>query len=524
MSAPACAEPMPQPPGHLFFGNAPDVGKVTPVQNLMKLARRYGPIFRLALPGRSVVVVSGIRIVDEICSDARFDKRVTGSVAQLRSIGGDGLLTARTEEPNWRKAHNILLSAFSMQSMHTYFPIMTEIADQLVSKWEGMGERGIDVAADMTRLTLETIARCGFDYTFDSLSREAQHPFVESMVRCLREGMDRAQRLWFEEWLSAGRRRRFEGDSAYLFSTVDAVVKQRRAAAAGASSPDLLALMLEGVDKASGEKLDDVNIRHQIITFLIAGHETTSGLLSFALYFLMRAPAALEKARAEAHAVLGAAPTLTEVAQVSKLRYITQVLRECLRLWPVAPAFARYPKQDTVIGGQCPVLTTDTILILSPILHRDPSVWGDDAERFDPDRWTPEAEKTRPPNAYLPFGVGQRSCIGRFFAMQEAVVALATVLHRVNLQGDPAYELTVKETITLKPSGFTLRASRIPAVPVPGGSNGHSASPPFAAAPTAAATTGAADGHPDGAAAGPLLLVLYGWTSAPKGPLTPRLF
>ena len=173
MSNKGAAARMPQPPGSFLFGNAPDVGKVTPVQNLMKLARANGPVFRLALPGRSLVVASGFRIVDELCSDARFDKRVAGSVAQLRSIGGDGLLTARTEEPNWRKAHNILLSAFSLQSMHTYFPIMTEIADQLVRKWEGMGERGIDVASDMTRLTLETIARCGFDYTFDSFRRSS---------------------------------------------------------------------------------------------------------------------------------------------------------------------------------------------------------------------------------------------------------------------------------------------------------------------------------------------------------------
>jgi len=518
MSTRTTAARMPQPPGHLFFRNAPDVGKVTPVQNLMKLARRHGPIFRLALPGRSVVVVSGFRYVDEICSDARFDKRVTGSVAQLRSIGGDGLLTANTAEPNWKKAHNILLSAFSMQSMHTYFPIMNEIADQLVARWEERGPRGIDVAADMTRLTLETIARCGFDYTFDSLSREEQHPFVESMVRCLREGMERAQRLWFEEWLTGGKRRRFEADSRYLFDTVDAVVKQRRAAASAGGTADLLALMLQGVDKVSGEKLDDVNIRHQIITFLIAGHETTSGLLSFALYFLMRNPAVMEKARAEAHAVLGAGRTLTDVAQVSQLRYITQVLRESLRLWPVAPAFARYPRQDTVIGGQYPVTTSDTILILSPILHRDPSVWGEDAERFDPDRWTPEEEKKRPPNGYLPFGVGQRSCIGRFFAMQEALVALATVLHRVDLEGDSSYELKVKETITLKPSGFTLRARRIPSVATAAAA--PAVRPASGAAPAAAAlaqpslaqpspaTNGSGNGN--GGAHGPSVLVLYG--------------
>ena len=207
-----------------------------------------GMLYRVKLPGRSPIVVSGFSLVDEICADKRFDKRVTGAVEKLRAAAGDGLFTAHTQEPNWRKAHNILLSAFSFQSMHTYFPIMAEIAEQLVAKWERMGQNGLDVAADMTRLTLDTIARCGFDYRFDSLSGSEQHPFVTSMVRALREGLEQAQRLWIEDWLAVRKRRRFRRDIGFLFSTVDRVIKERRGKSPS-EKPDLLDLMLHGVDK-----------------------------------------------------------------------------------------------------------------------------------------------------------------------------------------------------------------------------------------------------------------------------------
>ncbi|HVP17846.1 MAG TPA: cytochrome P450, partial [Spirochaetia bacterium] len=437
----------------------------------------------------------------EICSDKRFDKRVTGAVEKLRPLGGDGLFTAHTDEPNWKKAHNILVSAFSFQAMRNYFPIMAEIAEQLVARWEGLGrDQGLDVAADMTRLTLDTIARCGFDYRFDSLSSSEQHPFVMSMVRALREGLERAQRLWIEDWLAVRKQRRFTKDLDFLFETVDRVIQERRSRSSSSAAPDLLELMLHSADKATGERLDDVNIRYQIITFLIAGHETTSGLLSFALYFLLKNPAYLERVRDEVESVL--APDtrgVTEFEQVSRLRYVSQVLKETLRLWPTAPAFARHPYVDSVIGGKYRVLSSDSILVLTPMLHRDKSVWGDDAEVFDPEHFSPDAEKKRPANAFLPFGVGQRSCIGRFFAMQEATLVLATILHRLDLFSDPKYTLSVKETLTLKPEGFCIWAVRRSL-----SSRAAANKPPQAAAIEAGQAQAGEVGH------GAPLMVLYG--------------
>ena len=154
--------------------------------------------------------------------------------------------------------------------------------------------------------------------------------------------------------------------------------------------------MLTGVDKKTGQGLDDVNIRYQILTFLIAGHETTSGLLSFAVYFLLKNPDSLAKAYEEVDRVLGprgeAAPTHTQVHQ---LVYVQQVLKESLRLWPTAPAIALYPREDTTLGGRFALSKGEYIIVFLPMLHRDQTVWGQEVEDFRPDRFAPELERLR---------------------------------------------------------------------------------------------------------------------------------
>jgi cytochrome P450 len=194
-----------------------------------------------------------------------------------------------------------------------------------------------------------------------------------------------------------------------------------------------------------------------VITFLVAGHETTSGALAFTLYHLVSNPAALAKAQAEVDAVWGdqddPAPAFEQVA---KLRYVRRALDEALRLWPTAPGFAREARQDTILGGRYPMRKGQWVIVVAPLLHRDP-VWGDDVDDFDPDRFAPERVKARPAHAYKPFGTGERACIGRQFATHEAVLALGLILHRYRFEPDASYRLRVKELLTLKPDGFTLR-------------------------------------------------------------------
>src|SRR5262249_9643732 len=196
---------------------------------------------------------------------------------------------------------------------------------------------------DMTALTLDTIGLCGFDYRFNSFYRRDYHPFVESLVRSL-ETIMMTRGLPFEDLWMRKRRRELADDVAFMNRMVDESVAERRRAAESADKKDMLAAMMTGVDRATGTQLDDVNIRYQINTFLIAGHETTSGLLSYTLYALLKHPEILKKAYEEVDRVLGpdinAKPTYQQVTQ---LTYITQILKEALRLWPPAPAYGISP-------------------------------------------------------------------------------------------------------------------------------------------------------------------------------------
>ncbi|KEF10495.1 P450 reductase, partial [Streptomyces rimosus] len=222
----------------------------------------------------------------------------------------------------------------------------------------------------------------------------------------------------------------------------------------------LLGLMLGATHPADGTTLDLANIRNQVITFLIAGHETTSGALSFALYHLLKDPAALRLAQREADELWGdQTDPDPSFEDIGRLPYTRQVLNEALRLWPTAAAFSRQARTDTLLGGRIPLKAGQLVTVLTPMLHRDPA-WGDNPELFDPTRFAPEAEAARSPHAYKPFGTGERACIGRQFALHEATMLLAMLVHRYRLIDHSDYRLSIKETLTLKPDGFTLTLAR----------------------------------------------------------------
>ncbi|MGZ3601254.1 MAG: cytochrome P450, partial [Ktedonobacterales bacterium] len=470
----------------------------TPIELSMDLAREMGPIYQLPSQGQRLLVVSGFPLVDELCDEQRFDKSLGMGLKERRAVAGDGLFTAYTSEPNWRKAHTILLPAFSRQAIKAYMPQMLDLADQLMLKWERLNpDDEIDVPADMTRLTLDTIGLCGFDYRFNSFYRTDQHPFVAAMVDSLSKATEKmgggdhplvdtvldALTRWLrpssvETGAVGGEIKDPEmaHNRDIMYTTVDEVIQARKAEGAEgiAAHHDLLSYMLTGVDKQSGERLDDVTIRYELLTFLVAGHETTSGLLSFALYFLLKHPEVAQRAYDEVDRVLGSdlgvSPTYE---QVHAMTYVQQILKESLRVWPTVPAFSRHSYQETTLGGKYAISPDDLIMILTPMLHRDQSVWGKDAEDFHPDHFSPEAEQTRPANAYKPFGSGQRACIGREFALQEATLVLGMLLQRFEFIDSANYELELKQTLTIKPNNFKItiqpRTKRLtqPATTVP---------------------------------------------------------
>lgn len=459
MASPNKLSPIPRPPTKPVVGNMLSLDSTAPVQHLVRLAKELGPIYWLDMMGAPLVIVSGHDLIDELSDEKRFDKAVRGALRRVRAVGGDGLFTADTSEPNWSKAHNILLQPFGNRAMQSYHPSMVDIAEQLVKKWERLNaDDEIEVVHDMTALTLDTIGLCGFDYRFNSFYRRDYHPFVESLVRSL-ETIMMTRGLPLENLWMQKRRRDLVADVGFMNKMVDEIIAERRKSTdATEAKKDMLGAMMTGVDRVTGTQLDDINIRYQINTFLIAGHETTSGLLSCTIYALLKHPEVLKKAYEEVDRVLGpdinAKPTYQQVTQ---LTYITQILKETLRMWPPAPAYGIAPLKDETIGGKYKLKKGTFVTVLVMALHRDPSVWGPNPDVFDPGNFSPEAEAKRPVNAWKPFGNGQRACIGRGFAMHEAALAIGMILQRFKLIDAHRYQMQLKETLTIKPDGFRIK-------------------------------------------------------------------
>ncbi|MEU6171496.1 cytochrome P450 [Streptantibioticus parmotrematis] len=433
-----------------------------PLQRTMDLAREHGPLFVRRYGERDALFACSLDLVTELADEDRFAKAVGPALEHVREFAGDGLFTAYNDEPNWAKAHDILLPAFAMGSLRTYHPTMLRVARRLIASWDAAlaDGRPVEVAEDMTRMTLDTIGLAGFGYDFGSFGRDEEHPFVAAMVRCLAHTQGLLARRPDDGQDHAAQDAAFRADADYLAGVVDEVIDARRASGE-TGTDDLLGLMLQAPHPVSGETLDPANIRNQVITFLIAGHETTSGALSFALYHLLKNPAVLRRARDEVDALWGdAADPEPAFEDVGRLTYVRQVLCEALRLWPTAAVFGRTARADTELGGgRLTMRAGDTAFVLTPMLHRDP-VWGDNVELFDPDRFAPERETALPPHAFKPFGTGERACIGRQFALHEAVMLLGLLIHRYRFLDHTGYQMLIRETLTLKPEGFTLELAR----------------------------------------------------------------
>lgn len=465
---------------------------------------KYGGMFALDVLGTRQIFASEHALVAEMCSSPLWSKKVHDAIDQVRDFGGDGLFTAYNEEPNWGKAHRLLMPAFGTMAMKDYFGQMLDIAEQMMVRWERFGpDVEIDVAEDMTRLTLDTIALCAFDVRFNSFYSENHHPFVGAMVGALTEAGLRSERLPGVQPFMVGTNRRYREDIATMRQTTQDIVTARAGRPVDQRPDDLLERMLSAADPLTGEKLSEENVQYQLATFLIAGHETTSGLLSFATHKLLTHPDVLAKAREVVDEVLG--DRTPEFADLAKLGYIGQVLRETLRLHPTAPAFALSPSEDTTLGGY-DIAAGESVMVMLPTLHTDPAVWPEPT-RFDPDRFSPERMDEIPEYAWMPFGHGARACIGRPFALQEATLVLAMMLQRFDIAlTDPGYELKIAESLTIKPKNLTIHAAnRLSHTQLRTDATAPASAPaPAPARKASAAATPPADAH------GTPMLVLYG--------------
>lgn len=458
---------VPGPKSLPVIGTAYSVNPNNLVKSQTELGDKYGEIFLHDLPGQPPLYIIGShRLTHELCDQKRFHKAIHPSLEAIRTFAGNGLFTSYYDEPEWGQAHRILMPAFNPAALREMYEGMTDIAEQLMFKWaRTRSDDPVDIPGDCTRLTLDTIALCSFSYRFNSFYSEKLHPFVAAMANGLKDSGKRSHMPDVLNKLNVPGTRRYDRDITTMKDTVDSLIAERKENPRTTENRDVLDVMLEAKDPKTGAKLSDENLRYQLITFLIAGHETTSGLLSFVVYELIKNPRVFKKAREIVDRVLGG--RFPDYSDLKELGYLDQVLREGLRLYPTAPAFAVSSYEETVIGKDAKhegvtVKPDDMLLVLLGRVHRDPDVW-DSPEEFRPERFDFENAKDIPQHAWKPFGNGQRSCLGRAFALQEATMVLALMVQHFDFEfADPEYELDVIDGLTSKPKDLLVKVHNRP--------------------------------------------------------------
>ncbi|KAK1826130.1 putative bifunctional P-450:NADPH-P450 reductase [Podospora conica] len=441
--------PIPEVPGLPFLGSALDIDFDFPLGTFLKFAEKHGELYRIRFPGREVIHVTTQALAHELFDESRFQKDITAALGEVKNAVHDGLFTALLHDQNWGIAHRILVPAFGPMAIQSMFPEMHEIGTQLALKWARHGPNTpIMVTDDFTRLALDTLALCSMDFRFNSFSHDELHPFITAMGDFLKTCGSRVSRPKMVTALMRTETNKYWADIETMRSTAEGIVKARKAHPT--RRRDLLSAMLDGADPKTGQKLSDESIMDNLITFLIAGHETTGGMLSFASYQLLKNPEKYHRARQEVDNVIGTGAI--KVEHMSKLPYLTAVLRETLRL--------RIP---LIVGGKYFVKKGQQFGMLVAKIHLDPKVYGETVHNFIPERMIDEAFEKRNkefPDCWKPFGNGVRGCIGRDFAWQEALVALAMMLQNFDLSmDDPTYKLQFKQTLTTKPKNFYMRAA-----------------------------------------------------------------
>ena len=462
---PPAATPIPHPRFRLpLLGDLLTLDFARPVMGTTeKLRKSDSGILEQRIFALSAIALADTALIDEVNDETLWEKHVGPLVRKMRLTLGDGLFTAYNDEPNWHKAHNILMPAFTKSAMKNYHDSMTDTVRELVEAWNihSANQSWIDIPDQANRLTLEIIARAAVGHSFGKLNDPSENTFSAAITSELRYAR-RAARIdpipFYNTLFGKKRDRQHVADKEFIRSQVCDIVEARRDNPAAGRRQDMLDIMLHNADPDTGEQLDLDNVVNQILTLMAAGSETSANTISFALHYLSTNPDISAEAQAEVDQRWpGSDYPNIEFDDIAKLRYLRRVVDETLRLWPVAPGYYRQARRDTTLGnGKYSIRQGDWVAVTLTAAHRAPA-WGSDADRFNPDRFLPENLRKLPPHTYKPFGTGPRACIGRQFALHEIVLALAAILHRYDLEPKPGYHLKVAETPTLKPAGIQLR-------------------------------------------------------------------
>ncbi len=366
---------------------------------------------------------------------------------------GRGLLTSEGE--TWRRHRRIMAPSFDPRSIVGYAPIMTEVTQDLLAKWDALPEGSeTDVAAAMMHATLHIISKAMFSADSDEIV-DVVESGVSQYQTIVRPSL--LDLMHFPLWLA---RLISPMPTEGIFDAFDQKIDRlltERGRTPEAEPKDLLARLIAARDSETGGGMTAKEVRDQVVTIFMAGHETTSQALSWTWYLLSLHPAVEAKLHAELADVLGGrTPHYDDIAN---LRYTRMVIEESMRLYPPAHTTGRQPlAADEILGHRIPAGAE--VLIMPWLIHRKPQLW-EDPERFDPERFSPERSAERPRFAYIPFGAGPRICIGAAFAMTEAILILATIAQRYRLHLKPGFPVEPQGLITLRPRyGLQMRLER----------------------------------------------------------------
>ncbi|KAM7203249.1 Cytochrome P450 [Rhypophila sp. PSN 637] len=462
--------PIPGPMALPLIGNLRDIDINNSIQSFEKLSETYGPIFRLWLGGSERIIICNYQLANELYTRSEFHKKVTGSMENLGKVIGKGILTAYHGDPSWASSRRTLNPAFTKGAIKEMFPEMLDIASQLVLKWARFGgEESIDAQDSFTRLSMDTIALCTMGTRFNSFYRHDQHPFVQSFGAIFAEVARRSNR---PEWYTAMMReanRKHDENVQFVQQFCRDLVEERRANPT--AKKDIFNGLVDRRDPVTGEQLPPDVIVDNMITFLFAGHDTTSGLLSFLVYYMIKHPDARAKLQEEVDRVLAKQRGIT-VDALNDLAYTRACLRETLRLEPPSPGSVLAPFIDendhvTIGGGKYMVRGGQPTVIVFAKLHRDPETFGPDANEFKPERMSDDKFKKLPKHAWKAFGHAPRNCIGNEFAMQQATLVAALLFHTFDFElVDPEYTLQYQPSLHRKAKDLLIRATLRPHVDI----------------------------------------------------------
>jgi cytochrome P450 len=433
------ARDAPRPRGTLIFGNLWEAQR-DPLGLFQRSLHDLGDYVGFRFGPFRYLLVNDPDGVRHILVDNNRNYRKSRSYEGLKLVLGQGLLTS--EGDFWRRQRRLAQPAFHKERMASFAEMMVSDTSAMLQRWRGAENATLDVHHEMMRLTLRIVTRTLFSTDSDT-DAEAVGSAIAVAIDYVNDYSDALIRL--PTWLPTRKNLRFRRAKRTLDSLVLRIIDERRRS--GQDVGDLLSLLMSAKDEDTREQMTDRQLRDEVMTIVLAGHETTANLLTWAFYLLAKHPIAAQRLRREVEEVLGG--RVPSIEDLPRLTYTRKVLEETLRLYPPAWVLEREAIGSDAIGG-FRVLPKTIVAVAPYSLHRHPRYWQD-PEDFDPERFAPERVAERPKYSYLPFGAGPRLCIGNGFAMMEAQIILAMVMGDCGLHLVPDFQVELVPSITLRP-------------------------------------------------------------------------